>query len=1076
MMPARLLPSRVLDLVVVEDSDNDVELLVAALRDAGLTARTRRVEDEAAYRAALAERLPDAILSDWTLPRFSGGEVLAIARDLCPEVPLIIVSGTISESYAFQAMRQGATDYVFKHQLEQVATVLTRALNEVQTLDLLRKSEAMYRSLFDNMLNGFASCRMLYDIDDAPIDFIYLNVNKAFEVQTGLKDVVGKRVSEVIPGIAQSDAWLLELYGRVARSGVPERAEGYLESLQMWFSISAYCTQPDHFAVVFDVVNERKQAEITLRDRQFKLDAIIGNSPAALSLKHPDGHYALANPQLQRILHRTEAEIIGQSDFDLYPAETAASFRANDELVLSTMARRSIEEIVEVDGAPHTFMSHMFPVLGDDAKARFVCRISLDISERKQVEAALRKAASFNQTVLASLGEGVYTVDQNGLVTYMNPAAEELFGWRFDELRGKKMHDMTHHHYRDGRDFPASECAGLQVVHTGRPLKNHEDVFIRKDGTFFDVAYTITPLREDSDKTTGLVVVFKDISARKEAEMQLRKLSLAVEQSPESIMITNLDAEIEYVNDAVVHHSGYCREELLGRNPRLLQSGRTPPEVFEDMWHTLLQGSVWQGEFNNRRKNGSEYTELAFVTPIRQADGQITHYVAVQEDITERKQLEAELIRHRDHLEEVVKQRTGELTDALLAAEEATLAKSAFLANMSHEIRTPMNAIVGLTHMLRRGHVTPEQDKKLGQISVASEHLLSVINDILDLSKIEAGKMTLEKSFFDTQGLLQRVVAIVAPRAEEKGLKVIVDAPGLPAIVEGDANRLSQALLNYLGNAVKFTQQGTIVLRGETLEATGSDALVRFAVVDGGIGIAPDAIARLFQAFEQADNSTKRRYGGTGLGLAITRHLAELMGGTVGVNSTPGAGSTFWLTARLGIVSEADAFSAKPASERQGAQTNGDLAASSEDLLRRFHHGAELLLVDDEPINREIAQQLLEEAGMAVTIAENGAFAVQLARSRRFDLILMDMQMPEMDGLEATRRIRELPDDLFAPIIAMTANVFAEDRARCLAAGMNDFLSKPVNPELLFGVVLKWLMAGRSSPQENVQGREDSLP
>ena len=421
-------------------------------------------------------------------------------------------------------------------------------------------------------------------------------------------------------------------------------------------------------------------------------------------------------------------------------------------------------------------------------------------------------------------------------------------------------------------------------------------------------------------------------------------------------------------------------------------------------------------------------------------------------DITAETALNAELTQHRHHLEDLVARRTSELENARQEAESANRAKTAFLANMSHELRTPMNAILGLTHLIQRDTRDMTQLDRLDKVNTAANQLLGILNDILDISNIESNRLILETQNFRLDNVVFNTVALFAEKAAEKGLELNFDLdPALATNYRGDPLRLQQVLSNFCSNAVKFTERGHIDLRVKLQQSDKDADLVSFTVQDTGIGIAPDTVASLGQAFTQADSSATRKYGGTGLGLAICRQLAERMGGEMGISSEFGRGSTFWFTARLGKEA-AHTISPTPT-----AVALAPLLSPIERELRERHCGARILLAEDNHINQEVAVELLNDVGLVVDLADDGLQAVDLASQGAYDLVLLDIQMPGQDGLAAAKAIRALPGYGATPILALTANAFDEDRERCLAAGMDAHLGKPIDPEDLYTTLLRWL-------------------
>jgi len=691
-------------------------------------------------------------------------------------------------------------------------------------------------------------------------------------------------------------------------------------------------------------------------------------------------------------------------------------------------------------------------------------------------------------TLIRTLPDLVWLKDMDGVYLSCNPRFEAFFGASESNIIGKT-----------DADFVGKEMADIfrandkRAAEANAPTINEEWVTFASDGHRELLETTKTPMRDATGRLIGILGIGHDITQRHQDEERLRLHALVLDQIQDHVTVTDLDGIVTYVNQA---QKRALQSDHTGKHHSSFGNERAADATQLEIAAATMKAGHWQGMVVNPIADGGHIRVSLRTTLIRDHDGQPVAMVGVGTDITESMRAEAELSQHRDHLEQLVDTRTAELALAKDAAESASRAKSAFLANMSHELRTPMNGVMGMIDMAKRHMADPKGLDQLDKAKLSAERLLGVLNDILDISKIEAERMVFESVPLQISAVIENLTSTLGHKATEKGLQLETDLPAdlMRQPLKGDPLRLGQILFNLVGNAIKFTPQGAVTLRvrqvadaspiaqslppltqgvkepddtsplsprgrgaggegasplprGEREQrAPDATVLLRFDVIDTGIGISPEAQVRLFQSFEQADNSMTRKYGGTGLGLAISKRLVQLMGGEIGVDSAPGAGSTFWFVVPLKQRAP-DAVLPAP--------TFTELSAGQR--LQADYTGTRILLAEDEPITQEISRDLLEEVGFVVDIAEDGQQALALARQNRYALILMDMQMPHLNGIEAAQAIRTDSLNQTTPILAMTANAFDEDREACLAAGMDEHISKPVVPQRLYETLLAWL-------------------
>ena len=801
---------------------------------------------------------------------------------------------------------------------------------------------------------------------------------------------------------------------------------------------------------------ELRRADAATQAARNRLQATLNAMPDLLFEVDAEGRIFDYHTHRDDLLAAPPEALLGKRFADLLPPDAADACQRAIDGAAQHGVSYGVNYRLALPQGEHWFELSAAPLhSGDESAPRFVM-ISRDITERhanalalEEMKTALASSRDLLRQVIDTVPLRIFWKDRKGRYLGCNPAfAHDAGKASPDELLGRDDYAMG---WAAQADLYRAD--DRHVVESRQPRLNYEEPQATPDGKTIWLRTSKIPLYDRQGENIGVLGVYDDITEYKREE---RRNALAMEAA--EILIWEIDfasGKLGYEGSALASLGldvSDAPDTLEGWLARVHPDDR--PHFMALVEQALLPGAEHGFDCEYRFQNPDDgYSWLQTVGRVthRDAAGRPLLGAGYSVNIDARKRAEAEHERHRLHLEELVQERTAQLTEAKAAADAASRAKSAFLANMSHELRTPMNGVMGMIDLAKRRMADSKGLDHLDKAKSAAKRLLGILNDILDLSKIEAERMVLDDQPLQLAQSVAQLTSTLGHKATEKGLRLGIDLPTelARAPLQGDPLRLGQILINLVGNAIKFSDHGEVVLRIRSVGESAAAMQLRFEVVDTGIGISPETQARLFRSFEQADSSMTRKYGGTGLGLAICKHLVQLMGGEIGVESSPSSGSIFWFVVAL-----------KKRAQDAGTPAPASAGLTADQRLQADYAGTRILLAEDEPINQEVSRSLLEDVGLVVDIAEDGQEALALAKQNTYALILMDMQMPHLNGLDATKAIRLLPAYAQAPILAMTANAFNQDRQACFDAGMNDHIPKPIDADKLYETLLRWLEKG----------------
>jgi PAS domain S-box-containing protein len=1007
-------------ILTVESSPADLKSILNQLEKDNIQYSYLNVVTRDDIIKGLADYKPEIILSNYSLPAFDGFTLIELFKELSPHTPIIIVTGSNNEEIVVECMKKGADDYILKNNMIRLGFAVKRALENKQLriekeldVESLKESEEKFRSSFMLSSDAFYWATL----EEGQI----LEINSSFEKTSGYtrNEIIGKTSLQI--GLYHNPADRARMLSELKANGFVKNMELEAqkkngEIITILLSINKILSNNKQYILgIIRDITDRKRAEESLRISEALLNTVIQTIPELIWLKDVDGVYRSCNKMFERFFGASEADIVGKTDYDFVNKADADSYREHDLLAIAAGKPTSNEEsIIFADDGHHAIMDTIkTPVYDTQGTLIGVMGISRDITTRKQSENLLRESEEKYRILSELSPEMIYLVDLKGIVTYLNKSAAAQFRVNPSQIIGKHIEDVFP---------PAISRMNLEaiqkVINTKSPYYSEREIQFPFGKIW--VSTRLSPVFNKEYDVVSVLGLSININEQKMAAKENLKLSRAVEQGPASVIITNREGDIEYVNKKFCDLTGYSKEEVLGKNPRFLGSGFQDKIFYKDLWDTILAGNNWSGELLNKKKSGELYWESALISPLINENGDIISFIAVKEDITENKNMESKLIEAKEKAESVNK------------------LKDAFIANMSHEIRTPLNGILGMTSLIRdifSGKINKDDEELFDGIDQSSKRIIRTVDLILNYSRLQVGEFPIFRKNISISLICENLVKEYAVPARLKSLDLKFQNDCGNVILFVDEYSTIIAISNLIDNAIKYTNKGFILV---TLYK-GFKGDIILIVKDSGIGISKEYIENIFAPYRQEQIGYGRAYEGIGLGLSLVKKVLTLNDANISVESNKGEGSTFIINFGKEVQS------AKIIPEKNIMVNIPPSHAESEKAL--------VLVVEDDSINQITIKRFFKNRYRCI-VTDSSDEVIDILKKEKVDIILMDISiLGDKNGLELTKELKALKEFSHIPIIVITAHAFDVDKQNALASGCDNFLAKPFSKQEILDLV-----------------------